>query len=69
MRTGDEISLLSDEQKNSLSHLGDMVQIPGLPLNALGEKLNDALRTDTRNMTAAAIMLTQPIYMGGKIRA
>ena len=69
MRTGDEVSLLSDEQRNSLSHLGDMVQIPGLPLNALGEKLNDALRTDTRNMTAAAIMLTQPIYMGGKIRA
>ncbi len=28
MRTGDEISLLSDEQKNSLSHLGDMVRFP-----------------------------------------
>ena len=69
MRTGDEVSLLSDEQRNSLTHLGDAVQIPGLPLNALGEKLNDALRTDTRNMTAAAIMLTQPVYMGGKIRA
>lgn len=66
MRTGDEISLLSDEQKNTLSHLGDVVNIPGLPLNAVGEKLTDALRTDTRNMTAAAIMLTQPVFMGGQ---
>ena len=69
MRTGDEISLLSDEQKNTLSHLVDVVNIPDLPLNAVGEKLTDALRTDTRNMTAAAIMLTQPVFMGGKIRA
>lgn len=37
--------------------------------NALGESLVDALRTDTRNMTAGAILLTQPLYMGGKIRA
>ena len=44
MRTGDEVSLLSDEQRNSLSHLGDMVQIPGLPLNALGEKLRSEER-------------------------
>lgn len=39
------------------------------PLNALGTSLTDALRTDTRNMYAGAITLTQPIYMGGKIRA
>ncbi len=69
MRTGDEISLLSDGQKTTLSHLEDMIPGTGLPLNALGEKLTDALHTDTRNMTAAAIMLTQPVYMGGKIRA
>lgn len=69
MRTSDEISLLSDEQKNTLSHLGDVIPMQGLPLDALGQKLTDALRTDTRNMTAAAVMLTQPIYMGGKIRA
>lgn len=69
MRSGDEISLLSDDQRNTLAHLGDMVNVPGLPLNALGEKLNEALRTDTRNMTAAAVTLTQPVFMGGKIRA
>ena len=39
------------------------------PLNAMGTSLTDALRTDTRNMYAGAVTLTQPIYMGGKIRA
>ena len=37
--------------------------------NQLGQGLVDALRTDTRNTTAVAIMLTQPLYMGGKIVA
>ena len=39
------------------------------PLNGLGNSLVDAFRTDTRNMFAGAITLTQPLYMGGKIRA
>ena len=38
-------------------------------INQLGKGLVDALHTDTRNTTAAAIMLTQPLYMGGKIVA
>ena len=29
----------------------------------------DALRTDTRNVYAGALTMTQPLYMGGKIRA
>lgn len=67
MHTGKELSLLSDEQKTSLSHVGDALSMPGL--NAAGQGLVDALRTDNRNMAGAAVMLTQPIYMGGKIRA
>jgi len=39
------------------------------PLNAVGASLTNALRTDTRNMYAGTVTLTQPIYMGGKIRA
>ncbi|MEG2573665.1 MAG: TolC family protein [Bacteroides sp.] len=39
------------------------------PLNAAGTSVMDALRTDTRNVYAGAITLTQPLYMGGKIRA
>lgn len=98
MRTGDEISLLSSDQKAALNNLGTngvnqfsavaqqmLTKYPDLaPLfqgfssylpqlgqagNALGQRLNDALRTDTRNMTAGAILLTQPLYMGGKIKA
>lgn len=38
-------------------------------LNEAGAGLVDALRTDSRNVTAAALMLTQPLYMGGKIAA
>ena len=39
------------------------------PLNAAGNSIVGAFRTDTRNMYAGAITLTQPLYMGGKIRA
>ena len=39
------------------------------PLSAAGNSIVDAFRTDTRNMYAGAITLTQPLYMGGKIRA
>lgn len=38
-------------------------------LDGAGQSVVDAFRTDTRNMAGAAIMLTQPLYMGGKIRA
>ena len=67
MHTGKELSLLSDEQKSTLSGLGTALQMPAL--NPVGQGLVDALRTDTRNMAGAAVMLTQPLYMGGKIRA
>lgn len=66
MHTSKELSLLSDEQKSTLSGLGTALQMPAL--NQVGQGLVDALRTDTRNMAGAAVMLTQPLYMGGKIR-
>ena len=98
MLTSQEISLLSDEQKATLSNLGTnmtgnlsqaMMQIvkqhPELaPLvqqagqlmpnvagavNGMGQSVVDALHTDTRNAVAGVVLLTQPLYMGGKIRA
>lgn len=106
MRTGDEISLLSNNQKNALNNIGTtavnqfgaqfptiaqqiITKYPDLaPLiqdisgtfqknaaalgqagNAFGKGITDAFRTDTRNMTAGMILLTQPLYMGGKIKA
>ena len=105
MRTGREISLLTDEQKAKLSGIGTNLvgaiqsHLPGLTptitsivtkypefsslftaatakltafensLNQVGSNIADAFRTDNRNMGGAAILLTQPLYMGGKIKA
>lgn len=56
--------------------LGQLIQsLGGVPenivpmLNGLGTNITDAFRTDTRNVTAMALSLTQPLYMGGKIMA
>lgn len=73
-----ELSLLSDEQKSTLNNIGTNLTtaIPPLQalglenmLNSLGGSITDALYTNTRNVYAGAITLTQPIFMGGKIRA
>ena len=114
--TSEEISLLSDAQKqafpnmgttmvqnmqptmagmeNSFSQMGQAFVKLGVPaqevqsmmgglqtsmkegmaglqtsLNAIGQEIVDALRTDTRNMFAGSVVLTQPIFMGGSIIA
>ena len=46
----------------------NIAQTSGL-LNATGQKIVDAFRTDTRNIWAGSILLTQPIFMGGSIIA
>lgn len=76
MYTSREMSLLSDEQKHTLSNIGTglSAMVPDLApmssqLNSAGQGLVDALHTDTRNAGIVAVTLTQPIYMGGKIRA
>lgn len=76
MYTNKELSLLSDDQKHALSNIGTGLSsmVPALAplspqLNTMGQGLVDALHTDTRNAGVVAVMLTQPIYMGGKIRA
>ncbi len=56
------LSQASTAFNGMLSSMAQMV-------NGAGQNIIDAFRTDTRNMAGAAIMLTQPIYMGGKIRA
>lgn len=38
-------------------------------LNNEGRRINDALNVDMTNIYAGSLTLTQPIYMGGKIRA
>ena len=46
----------------------DMVQLEGA-LNQTGAGVVDAFRTDTRNMIGGAVMVTQPVFMGGAITA
>lgn len=101
-----EVSLLNDQQKGSLSHLGSnfsqniastmgsvlgtlaqqgvlnpqvatqlgaIAQKLGSPLanfgDKIGEELTRAFRTDTRNIWSGAVMIKQPIYLGGAIVA
>ena len=46
----------------------DLGQMAGF-LDMGGQNIVNAFRTDTRNMFAGAIMLTQPVFMGGAIVA
>lgn len=76
MYTSRELSLLNDEQKTTLSNIGTGLSavVPNLApmssaINTAGQGVVDALHTDTRNAGVVTVMLTQPIYMGGKIRA
>ncbi len=52
-----------------IGQIGGYLPQVGDALNGVGQGIADALRTDTRNVTTAAVILTQPLYMGGKIRA
>ena len=45
------------------------ISLDGSKVNAVTQKVKDALTFDTHNLFAAGILVTQPIYMGGKIKA
>ena len=47
---------------------GDMAAFGGV-LNQVGTGIVDGFRTDTRNMMAGAVTVTQPVFMGGSIVA
>ncbi len=38
-------------------------------LNGVGQEITDAFNIDTRNVFAGAVTVSEPIYLGGKIRA
>lgn len=52
-----------------MSGFSDNLSAAAGSLNAVGQSIVDAFRTDTRNIFAGSIMLTQPLYMGGSIVA
>ena len=49
--------------------MGSVIGPLGSIGNSLGQGIVDAFHTDTRNMFAGAVMLTQPVFMGGAIVA
>ena len=79
--TSKQVSILSDDQKQAIGNMGtladQMLTQMGQPLGAalagmldgVGAGIVDAFHTDTRNMFAASVMLTQPVFMGGSIIA
>ena len=66
--------IISMEQAQQLSQLMNQYgaaygQQAATALNGIGQDVTDAFRTDNRNMFAVAVMVRQPIYMGGAITA
>ena len=53
--------------------MGTLLNNLGAPLaqagNQLGQRISDAFRTNTRQVWAGAVLLRQPVYMGGAIIA
>lgn len=67
--TFQQLAASSPELAALLQPLAPLIPGIGSALNGVGQGLVDALHTDTRNMFAGAVTLTQPIFMGGKIVA
>lgn len=67
--TFQQLAASSPELGALLQPLAPLIPSIGSKLNGIGQGLVDALHTDTRNMYAGAVTLTQPIFMGGKIVA
>ncbi len=53
----------------AMSQMGDKLGEATQALNAKGQSVVDAFRTDTRNIFAASVTVTQPVFMGGAITA
>lgn len=57
--------------------IGSMIQQAGAPIgqyaagigNTIGQQIVDAFRTDAKNVFGGAVILRQPIFMGGAIKA
>ena len=56
----------AEQLGGALSQTGQSLGQAG---NKLGQEVADAVDTDTRHMWAGAVMVRQPIYMGGAIKA
>ena len=62
------LPIIGDAIANALINALSGTSLAGY-INNAGHSIVDALETDTRNVTAATVTLTQPIYLGGKLVA
>ena len=62
------LPIIGDAIANALINALSGTSLAGY-INNSGHSIVDALETDTRNVTAATVTLTQPIYLGGKLVA
>lgn len=67
--TWQALSIFGITPEGVQQQLGSVMGQLGALGNGAGQKIVDALRTDTRNMFAGAVMVTQPVFMGGAIIA
>lgn len=65
-----ELAPLFQQGQTAIGQVGQHMgqQLAG-SLNGAGQQVVDALDTETRNLGLVTVMFTQPLYMGGKIRA
>lgn len=61
-----QLGALLQQQSGPITQIGSQVAQAG---NQVGQSVVDAFRTDTKNIWAGAVMLRQPIFMGGAITA
>lgn len=60
---------IAQMQPQTQQLVGQMVNQTANLLNGEGQKIIDAFRTDTRNIFAGSVLVTQPVFMGGSLIA
>lgn len=63
------IVALHPELAPLMQRMAGGLPVMGEQLDATGRQLADAFNIDNRNLFVGGVLLTQPLYMGGKIRA
>ena len=66
---GQTLAPMAAQNPTLAAVLGNLAPTVETMLNSLGQKLVDAFHTDTRNVFAGSVVLTQPLFMGGSIIA
>ena len=61
--------IIAQLQPQTQQAIGQTIAETAGALNQKGQQIVDAFRTDTRNIFAGSILVTQPVFMGGSIVA